>query len=182
MKVTETGFQDLLVLEPSVFDDERGYFFESYNKLTLEKHGININFVQDNQSFSKKGVLRGLHFQKHPAAQTKLVRALSGTILDVVVDLRASQPSYKKAYSIELNGENHKQLLVPQGFAHSFIVLSETASVLYKCDDYYNKSAEGGVRFDDPDLNIDWQLPSDQLIVSVKDLELPFLRNLNYHF
>lgn len=182
MKVTKTEFQDLLVLEPSIFTDERGFFFESYNKLTLEKHGINITFVQDNQSFSKKGVLRGLHFQKIPAAQTKLVRALSGTILDVVVDLRADQPTYKRVYSIELSGENQKQLLVPQGFAHSFVVLSETASVLYKCDAYYNKSAEGGIRFNDPELNIDWQLPLNQLIVSAKDLELPFLQNLNYHF
>jgi dTDP-4-dehydrorhamnose 3,5-epimerase len=182
MNVTETGFQDLLVLEPSVFADERGYFLESYNKVTLEKHNINITFVQDNQSFSKKGVLRGLHFQKTPTAQTKLVRALSGTILDVVVDLRIGQPTYKKVYAIELSGENHKQLLVPQGFAHSFVVLSETASVLYKCDNYYNKSAEGGIRFDDPELNIDWQLPGDQLIVSAKDIELPFLQNLNYHF
>jgi len=182
MKVTETGFQDLLVLEPSVFADERGYFFESYNKLTLEKQGVSIPFVQDNQSFSKRGVLRGLHFQKAPSAQTKLVRALTGSILDVVVDLRAAKPTYKKVYAIELSGENHKQLLVPQGFAHSFVVLSETASVLYKCDDYYNKSAEGGIRFDDPELNIHWPLPVSQLIVSFKDLELPFLSNLNYHF
>lgn len=182
MKVTKTEFQDLLILEPSVFTDERGFFFESYNRLTLEKYGINIVFVQDNQSFSRKGVLRGLHFQKSPSAQTKLVRALSGTILDVVVDLRANQPTYKKVYAIELSGENHKQLLVPQGFAHSFVVLSETASVLYKCDDYYNKPTEGGIRFDDPELNINWQLPAHQLIVSTKDLELPFLRNLTYSF
>lgn len=182
MRVTETGFQNLIVLEPLIFADERGYFLESYNKLTLEKQSINITFVQDNQSFSKKGVLRGLHFQKTPSAQTKLVRVLSGTILDVVVDLRVSQSTYKKVYAIELSGENQKQLLVPKGFAHAFVVLSETASVLYKCDDYYAKSMEGGIRFDDPELNINWQLPLEQLIVSAKDLELPFLRNLNYHF
>lgn len=182
MKITQTGFQDLLLLEPSIFTDERGYFMESYNKQTLEKLGVNLNFVQDNQSYSRKGVLRGLHFQKNPYGQTKLVRALAGTILDVVVDLRANQSTYKKVYTVELTGDNQKQLLVPVGFAHSFIVLSDTASVIYKCDNYYNKSAEGGLRFDDPKLSIDWILPKDQLIVSEKDLALPFIDNLNYQF
>ncbi len=182
MKITQTGFQDLLLLEPSIFTDERGYFMESYNKQTLERFSVNLNFVQDNQSYSRKGVLRGLHFQKNPHGQTKLVRALVGTILDVVVDLRANQPTYKKIYTVELSGENQKQLLVPIGFAHAFIVLSDTASVLYKCDNYYNKSAEGGLHFNDPELNIDWRLPKDQLIISPKDLELPYLANLNYQF
>lgn len=182
MKITQTGFQDLLLLEPTVFVDERGFFLESYNKQTLEKLGVSINFVQDNQSYSRKGVLRGLHFQKNPHGQTKLVRALTGTILDVVVDLRANQPTFKKVYTVELSGENQKQLLVPVGFAHAFIVLSETALVLYKCDNYYNKLAEGGLRFDDPELKIDWKLPNDQLIISAKDVELPFIDNLNYEF
>jgi dTDP-4-dehydrorhamnose 3,5-epimerase len=182
MKIIQTGFQDLLLLEPSVFTDQRGYFLESYNKQTLGKLGVNLNFVQDNQSYSRKGVLRGLHFQKNPYGQTKLVRALTGTILDVVVDLRANQPTYKKVYAAELSGENKRQLLVPVGFAHAFVVLSEDASVLYKCDNYYNKSSEGGLHFNDPELNIDWQLPKDQLIISAKDLELPFLSNLNYQF
>jgi dTDP-4-dehydrorhamnose 3,5-epimerase len=182
MKITQTGFQDLLLFEPPVFTDERGYFMESYNKQTLEKLGVNLNFVQDNQSYSRKGVLRGLHFQKKPNGQTKLVRALAGTILDVVVDLRTNQPTYKKVYTVELSGENQKQLLVPIGFAHAFIVLSENASVLYKCDNYYNKSAEGGLHFNDPELNIDWKLPKDQMIISSKDLALPFLTNLNYQF
>ncbi len=182
MKITSTGFQDLLLLEPHVFTDERGYFIESYNKLTLEKHGVYINFVQDNQSYSRKGVLRGLHFQKKPFGQTKLVRAITGTILDVVVDLRANQPTYKKVYKVELSAENQKQLLVPVGFAHAFIVLSDTALVLYKCDNYYNKSVEGGLRFDDPELEIDWMFPKEKLIVSAKDLELPYLKNLNYQF
>jgi dTDP-4-dehydrorhamnose 3,5-epimerase len=182
MKITQTGFKDLLLLEPLVFKDERGHFMESYNKQTLEKLGVNLKFVQDNQSYSRKGVLRGLHFQKNPHAQTKLVRALTGTILDVVVDLRANQPTYKNVYTVELSGENQKQLLVPVGFAHAFIVLSENASVLYKCDNYYNKSSEGGLHFNDPELNIDWKLPKDQLIISTKDLELPFLSNLNYQF
>jgi dTDP-4-dehydrorhamnose 3,5-epimerase len=182
MMVTETGFRDLLILEPTAYYDERGYFMESYNRLTLGKNGINISFVQDNQSFSKYGVLRGLHFQKKPFAQTKLVRALTGRILDVVVDLRVEQPTYKQTFTVELSEENKKQLFVPQGFAHAFVVLSETAYVLYKCDEYYSKVSEGGIRFDDPELNIDWNLPVADLIVSGKDLELPFLNQLNYEF
>jgi dTDP-4-dehydrorhamnose 3,5-epimerase len=182
MIITKTGFKDLLILEPVVHQDERGFFVESYNKATLHKNGIDIDFVQDNQSFSKRGVLRGLHFQKEPHAQTKLVRALSGTILDVVVDLRADQPTYKKHFSIELSEENRKQLLVPKGFAHAFVVLSDTASVLYKCDEYYTKNAEGGVRFDDPQLKIDWGMPKEKLVVSSKDLELPLMDNMDYSF
>ncbi len=182
MIITETGFKDLLILEPVVHQDERGFFTESYNKATLQKNGIDIDFVQDNQSFSKKGVLRGLHFQKEPHAQTKLVRALSGTILDVVVDLRADQPTYKQYFSLELSEENRKQLLVPKGFAHAFVVLSDTASVLYKCDEYYTKSAEGGVRFDEPELNIDWGTSNERLLLSNKDRQLPNLANLNHSF
>ncbi len=182
MIVTETGFRDLLILEPTAYYDDRGYFMESYNRLTLEKNGIDISFVQDNQSFSKYGVLRGLHFQKKPSAQTKLVRALTGRILDVVVDLRVEQPTYKQTFLIELSEENKKQLFVPPGFAHAFVVLSKTAYVLYKCDEYYSKVSEGGIRFDDPELNIDWNLPLTDLIVSGKDLELPFLNQLNYGF
>ena len=182
MKIIQTGFQDLVLLEPAVFKDERGFFMESYNLSTLQKKGIELNFVQDNQSFSQKGVLRGMHFQKHPYAQTKLVRALTGTIVDVVVDLRANQPTFKKSFAVELSEDNNKQLLIPKGFAHAFVVLSETASVLYKCDEYYQKIAERGIRFDDPELGIDWFLPKDNIIVSAKDQELPFLSNLNYSF
>lgn len=182
MKIISTGFEGLYVLEPALFSDHRGFFLESYNSRTLQNLGIDIAFVQDNQSFSKKGVLRGLHFQMNPYAQTKLVRVLAGKILDVVVDLRKNQPTYKKVYVIELSDENKLQLLVPKGFAHAFVVLSDTASVLYKCDAYYNKPSEGGIRFDDPDLKIDWGLPTDKLIVSSKDLELPYLSNLAYHF
>ena len=155
---------------------------ESYNRLTFEKNGINISFVQDNQSFSKHGVLRGLHFQKKPYAQTKLVRALTGRILDVVVDLRADQPTYRQTFSIELSEKNKKQLFVPHGFAHAFVVLSETANVLYKCDAYYNKESEAGIRFDDPELAINWNLPNANLLVSRKDVELPYLNQLNYAF
>ena len=181
MKIVETEFQDLFVLEPARFEDERGFFMESYNLSTMKKNGIELNFVQDNQSFSKKGVLRGLHFQKNPFAQTKLVRVLSGKILDVVVDLRANLPTFKKTFAIELSSANNKQLLIPKGFAHAFVALSDT-SVLYKCDEYYQKSAEGGIRFDDPELSIDWILPKESLIVSDKDKELPFFSNLNYTF
>jgi len=182
MKITSTGFADLHILTPDVFHDARGFFMESFNDQTFKKLGLNFTFCQDNQSFSKKGVLRGLHFQKNPHAQTKLVRTLEGNILDVVVDLRKDQPTYKKVFSIELSGENNLQLLVPKGFAHAFVVLSETASVLYKCDSYYNKLSEGGIHFNDPELNIDWGMPKDKLIMSSKDIELPFLTNLNYQF
>ncbi len=182
MKVTQTDFKDLFILEPTVLEDERGFFMESYNYLTFLKNEIDIKFVQDNQSFSTKGVLRGIHFQKNPFAQTKLVRVLSGTVLDVVVDLRLDQPTYKKVFKIELSKENNKQLLVPKGFAHAFVVLSETAEVLYKCDEYYNKEAEEGIRFDDVELAIDWVLSKEDLIVSSKDSALPYLSNLNYSF
>jgi dTDP-4-dehydrorhamnose 3,5-epimerase len=182
MNIAQTGFQDLFVLEPAIFEDERGFFMESYNFSTLQKKGIDVNFVQDNQSFSKKGVLRGLHFQKGPFAQTKLVRSLTGAIVDVVVDLRSNQPTFKKTFSVELSAENNKQLLIPKGFAHGFLVVSETANVLYKCDEYYNKSAEAGIRFDDPELDIDWIFPKENLIVSAKDKELPFFSNLNFKF
>jgi len=182
MEITPTGFTDLYILKPKVFNDSRGFFMESYNDLTLQKLGIHFNFCQDNQSFSKKGVLRGLHFQKDPHAQTKLIRTLEGNILDVVVDLRKDQPTFKKVFSIELSNNNNLQLLVPKGFAHAFVVLSETASVLYKCDAHYDKSSEGGIRFDDPELNIDWGIPNDQLILSEKDVKLPLLKNLDFLF
>ena len=173
MKFIETGIADLLVLEPNVYGDQRGYFFESYNEKVLAEHGIRIKFVQDNQSSSSYGVIRGLHFQKSPHAQTKLVRALNGTILDVAVDLRKNSPTYGKHFSIELSAENKKQLLVPKGFAHGFSVLSEKAEVLYKCDEFYHKASEGGLIYNDPSLNIDWRIPSDKAIVSEKDLLQP---------
>ncbi len=171
MKITKTPFEGLLIIEPRIFDDERGFFCESYNQSAFQKIGIEMNFVQDNQSRSKRGVLRGLHFQKQPYAQTKLVRVLSGVILDVVVDLRKVQPTFGKHYSIELSSENMKQLLVPKGFAHGFLVLSDFADVLYKCDEFYNPAAEHGILYNDPDLNIDWQLKQN-LLVSAKDLSL----------
>ncbi len=173
MNVFPTAFRDLIILEPVLFKDERGFFMEAYNQRTFSALGLNYNFIQDNHSKSRYGVLRGLHFQKAPYAQTKLVRVLSGRILDVVVDLRAEEPTYGRHLSVELSAENGRQLLVPKGFAHGFVVLSEHAEVLYKCDEYYNKDSEGGIRFDDPDLKIDWSIPHDRIIISEKDLKLP---------
>lgn len=177
MTVEQTFIKDLVIITPAVFEDERGYFFESYNKSKLSELGINIDFVQDNQSFSKKGTLRGLHYQNPPFAQTKLVRVLQGEIMDVAVDLRKDSPTFGKHFGIILTAENKKQLLIPQGFAHGFSVLSETASVMYKCDQYYNKQSEGGIRFDAADLNIDWGMPLSTAIVSEKDAILPNLEN-----
>lgn len=182
MNKEETFIKDLVVLTPDVFEDARGYFFEGYNKNKFSGLGIDIDFVQDNQSFSQRGTLRGLHYQNPPYAQTKLVRVLQGEIMDVAVDLRKDSPTYGQHFGIRLTAENKKQLLVPQGFAHGFSVLSETAVVLYKCDQFYNKASEGGIRFDDPTLNIDWGMDLKEAIVSEKDLVLPDFANCNSGF
>ncbi len=182
MPFIKTDFPGLLVYEPPVFGDGRGYFFESYNAATFSKEGIALTFVQDNQTRSAYGVLRGLHYQLSPFAQTKLIRALQGNILDVAVDLRKGSPAYGKAFSIELSAENKKQLLVPQGFAHGYSVLSETAEVFYKCDNFYRKDAEGGVAFNDPGLNIDWRIPPDKMILSEKDRQHPTLAHCQHNF
>jgi len=182
MKLEQTYIKDLILLKPSIFEDERGYFFEAYNKSKLVDLGIAIEFVQDNQSFSKKGTVRGLHYQNPPYAQTKLVRVLEGEIMDVAVDLRKDSPTFGKHFSVLLTSENKKQLLVPQGFAHGFSVLSETAVVLYKCDQYYNKESEGGILYDDNSLNIDWGMNLKDAIVSEKDTILPNLANCNSQF
>ena len=182
MTLETTTIQDLVIINPTVFVDERGYFFEAYNKSKFSDLGITIDFVQDNQSFSKKGTLRGLHYQNPPFAQTKLVRVLQGEIIDVAVDLRKDSPTYGKHFSVLLSAENKKQLLVPQGFAHGFSVISETAVVLYKCDQYYNKQSEGGIRFDDAQLNIDWGMDLKDAIVSDKDLILPDFAGCNSTF
>jgi dTDP-4-dehydrorhamnose 3,5-epimerase len=173
MKVVETGFEGLFVLEPRIFADERGYFFESFNSQTFKKNGLDFVWVQDNQSQSKYGVVRGLHFQKPPYAQTKLIRVLKGEILDVVVDLRHDMPTYGKSFSVVLSSQNHLQLLIPKGFAHGFSVLSEQADVMYKCDALYNKESESGILYNDPQLEIAWQVPQHKMIVSEKDLVLP---------
>ena len=182
MNIEHTVLKDLVVLTPAVFEDERGYFFEAYNKSKISDLGIQIDFVQDNQSFSKRGTLRGLHYQNPPFAQTKLVRVLQGEIMDVAVDLRKDSPTYGQYFGLILSAENKKQLLVPQGFAHGFSVLSETAVVSYKCDQYYNKQSEGGIRFDDSALNIDWGMDLGTAIVSEKDLILPNFENCNSQF
>jgi dTDP-4-dehydrorhamnose 3,5-epimerase len=182
MNIEHTAIQDLVIITPTVFEDERGYFMESYNKTKLTDLGINIEFVQDNQSFSKKGTLRGLHYQNPPFAQTKLVRVLEGEIIDVAVDLRKDSSTYGQSVAVLLTSENKKQLLVPQGFAHGFSVVSETAVVMYKCDQFYNKASEGGIRFDDSKLNIDWGMDLKEAIVSEKDLVLPDFENCNSQF
>jgi dTDP-4-dehydrorhamnose 3,5-epimerase len=182
MPFIKTHIPDLLVYEPKVFEDSRGYFYESYNAQTFLAEGVHIKFVQDNQAKSSYGVLRGLHYQLNPYAQTKLVRALSGTILDVVVDIRKGSPTYGSVFTIELSAENKKQLLVPQGFAHGYSVLSETAEVMYKCDSFYNKQAEGGILYNDATLNIDWGIPLDKAIVSDKDEILPLFENCVHNF
>ncbi len=178
MKVTETPFDGLRILEPRVFEDTRGFFFESYNSQSLAKVGIKIEFVQDNQSRSSQHVIRGLHFQHPPHAQTKLVRVLQGTILDAVVDLRSDQATFGKVFTVKLSSDNKKQLIVPKGFAHGFSVLSPFAEILYKCDTYYSPGHEGGIRYNDPDLGIDWEVPGGLEIVSHKDLALPGLREV----
>ena len=180
MKVTETKLKGCFIIEPKIFKDSRGYFFESFNQHRFnELIGKNIDFVQDNESFSSKGVLRGLHFQTGEYAQAKLVRVIKGMVLDVVVDLRKDSPTFSKHFSIELSEDNKKQLFVPRGFAHGFIVLSETAVFSYKCDNFYNSASEQGLRYDDPSLGINWRLPTKEFIVSEKDLVLPTLSTLS---
>lgn len=170
MKVFETGLKDCYLLEATIFHDNRGYFFESYNqKKFLELTGLNIDFIQDNQASSTKDVVRGLHIQRPPYMQSKLVRALSGTIFDVAVDVRKDSPTYGKWFGAELSAENHKQLFVPKGFLHGYSVLSQTAIVAYKCDDFYNKSTEDGVFPYCKELNIDWRVSESEAIVSDKD-------------
>jgi dTDP-4-dehydrorhamnose 3,5-epimerase len=182
MPFTATEFPGLMIYEPKVFGDDRGYFFESYNEQVFHAEGIDYRFIQDNQARSSYGVVRGLHFQLAPYAQTKLLRVLEGSILDVVLDLRKGSPSYGNVYSIELSAENKLQLLVPKGFAHGYSVLSETSEVLYKCDAFYNKAAEGGVLFNDPALAIDWKIPPDKMIFSDKDKVYPVFSSCKHNF
>ena len=182
MKLTETPFDNLCVIEPNILSDERGYFMESYNYQSLALKGIEIKFIQDNQSKSRRGVLRGLHFQNAPFAQTKLIRVLSGSILDIVVDLRREKPTFGKHFSLELSSENKKQLFVPKGFAHGFPVLSETSEILYKCDEYYHPEAEGGIAFDDSELSIDWKFNQSDIILSETDRSHPKLLDAKISF
>ena len=175
MPFTHTSIPGLLIFEPRVFHDERGYFFESYNRSTWQDAGVDADFVQDNQARSVKGVLRGLHYQVGEMAQAKLVRVLEGEVLDVAVDLREGSPTLGQWFSIRLSADNKRQLFVPRGFAHGYVVLSETAEFAYKCDNFYSKAHEGGLRFDDPALGIDWGFDLNRVIVSEKDLALPGL-------
>ncbi len=180
MKIEKTPLVDCYIIHDTVHGDQRGYFFESFNRKTFfSETGLDIDFVQDNQSKSQKGVLRGLHFQEGEHAQAKLVRVLQGKVLDVVVDLRKKSPSYGQTFAMELTEDNHQQLFVPRGFAHGFIVLSETAVFFYKCDNYYNKASERGIIFNDADLAIDWQLPDTNLILSEKDQVLPTFQEVS---
>jgi dTDP-4-dehydrorhamnose 3,5-epimerase len=178
MNFIPTKLEGCFVIEPKIFNDERGYFLESFNENTFKiGTGQPIRFVQDNQSFSSKGVLRGLHYQTGEHAQAKLVRVLQGEVLDVVVDIRPDSKTYGESFSVVLSGENQKQFFIPRGFAHGFLVLSETATFFYKCDNFYNKESEGGIIYNDKSLNIDWQFPNEQLIISEKDAILPTIEN-----
>ncbi|WP_066222852.1 dTDP-4-dehydrorhamnose 3,5-epimerase [Formosa haliotis] len=176
MKVTETKLKDCFILEPEVFGDKRGYFLESYNADTFNKLiGLNVTFVQDNESFSSRGVLRGLHYQLGEHAQAKLVRVIKGEVLDIAVDVRKDSPTFGQHVAVNLTEDNKKQLFVPRGFAHGFVVLSETAIFAYKCDNFYNKASEGGIIYNDKTLNVDWQIDETEMNISEKDIILPSL-------
>ncbi|GAA4306088.1 dTDP-4-dehydrorhamnose 3,5-epimerase [Aestuariibaculum suncheonense] len=178
MIVKETKLKGCFIIEPKIFNDTRGYFFESFNQKTFNKlTNQNVNFVQDNESFSSKGVLRGLHYQTGDDAQAKLVRVIKGRVLDIAVDLRRGSDTFGEYEALELTEDNKMQLFIPRGFAHGFVVLSDTAILLYKCDNFYNKGSEGGIIFNDIHLNIDWQLPEEELLISEKDLLLPTLKD-----
>lgn len=178
MEFKPTKLEGCFVIEPKVFKDERGYFFESYNLNTFNNlNGDEVKFVQDNESYSTKGVLRGLHYQRGEHAQAKLVRVIKGKVLDVAVDVRKGSKTFGEYVAVELSEENKKQLFVPRGFAHGFIVLSETAIFSYKCDNFYNKESEGGIIYSDSQLNIDWKLPENEFIISEKDMVLPKLEH-----
>jgi dTDP-4-dehydrorhamnose 3,5-epimerase len=182
MELIQTGFRGLTVLQPRVIRDSRGYFFEAYNRKTFAEIGLDIEFVQDNQSKSRRGVLRGLHYQREPHSQSKLIRVLNGEILDVALDIRKSEPTFGKYFSIRLSSANGKQLFIPRGFAHGFVVLSDECEVLYKCDEYYHPESETGIAFDDPSVGIDWVLPSDSLETSAKDKKQPRFTNAEFIF
>ncbi len=178
MKVTKTKIEGVYIIEPQVFEDERGYFFESWNKAKLKEQGIDYDFIQDNQSKSCFGTIRGIHFQKGQYAQAKLVRVLEGTVLDVTVDLRPDSETFGQHVAVELSAENKKQLMIPRGFGHGFSVLSPTAVFAYKCDNVYCKESEGGLLYSDPVLKIDWKVPEDKVILSEKDKHNPLLEEI----
>lgn len=182
MNIIKTAIEGVVIIEPKVFNDERGYFFESYNQKNFNSLVKEITFVQDNESCSQYGVIRGLHFQKSPYAQSKLVRVVKGRVLDVAVDIRHGSPTFGKHVKVELTENNHLQFFIPKGFAHGFAVLSETAVFQYKCDNFYAPQSEGAIAWDDPDLAIDWQIPQDKIILSKKDSNHPMLKDAPYLF
>ena len=182
MQISNTDFPGLVIIEPKIFGDERGYFYESYNEKAMFDAGIKTVFRQDNQSFSKYGVIRGLHFQLEPYSQTKLVRVVEGAIFDVALDLRKSSPTYGKWFGVELSAENKKQLYIPHGFAHGFSVLSPQTTIIYKCDNFYSRQFEGGVLYNDPALGIDWKIDTANATVSDKDKDLPTIDKVQTNF
>ncbi|MBE6220855.1 MAG: dTDP-4-dehydrorhamnose 3,5-epimerase [Rikenellaceae bacterium] len=177
MKVIKTAIEDVVIIEPDVFGDSRGYFFESYSQKKFDEQVRPVRFVQDNESKSKYGVLRGLHFQKGKDAQSKLVRVVKGRVLDVAVDIRKGSPTFGKYVAVELTEDNHRQLFVPRGFAHGFSVLSEEVIFQYKCDNLYAPESEGAIAWNDPDIGIDWQLPTEDVLLSAKDSAHPMLKD-----
>lgn len=182
MEVLKTAIEGLLIIEPTVFGDSRGYFFESFSQREFEEKVRKINFVQDNESMSSYGVMRGLHFQRPPFSQSKLVRCVKGKVLDVAVDIRKGSPTYGQHVTVELTEDNHRQFFVPRGFAHGFAVLSQTAVFQYKCDNFYAPQADGGINIKDETLGIDWQIPMDRAILSDKDLKHPNLADFDSPF
>lgn len=182
MKIIQTYIPGLVVIEPRVYKDQRGYFYESYNEARFFENGITARFVQDNESKSSKGTIRGLHYQLNPKAQTKLVRVIEGIVYDVAVDLRKGSPTFGQWHGEVLTADNKKQFYIPKGFAHGFSVLSETAVFAYKCDEFYSKENERGIRFNDPTLKIDWKIADDLAIVSEKDVTQPLFNNAEFNF
>ena len=182
MKVIKTAIEDVVIIEPDVFGDARGYFFESYSQKKFDEQVREVKFVQDNESKSKYGVLRGLHFQKGKDTQSKLVRVVKGRVLDVAVDIRKGSPTFGKYVAVELTEDNHRQLFVPRGFAHGFSVLSEEAIFQYKCDNLYAPQAEGAIAWNDPEIGIDWGLPAEDVLLSAKDAAHPLLKDSEYLF
>ena len=182
MEVIKTDIEGVVIIEPKVFDDARGYFFESFSQREFEEKVRKINFVQDNESMSSYGVMRGLHFQRPPFTQSKLVRCVKGAVLDVAVDIRKGSPTYGQHVAVELSEENHRQFFIPRGFAHGFSVLTDEVIFQYKCDNFYHPEAEGAIAWNDPDLNIDWKIPQDRVILSGKDYTHPLLHNIELQF
>ena len=182
MKIIETAIEDVVIIEPRLFKDERGYFFESFPQREFEEKIRKISFVQDNESKSSYGVLRGLHFQKPPYAQSKLVRVIKGAVLDVAVDIRKGSPTFGKHVAVELTEENHLQLFIPRGFAHGFSVLSQEVIFQYKCDNFYAPQSEGALAWDDSDLNINWRIPTNQIILSEKDKHHEKIKDASWLF